>query len=380
MYSQNMKNTKFATPSRLNIKQIQEEKDQLSEHVCSNYFNFFPLPLIIINSYRQIIFCNNAFLEILGINDLGKYLGQRPGEVLGCIYSHIEKNGCGTSEYCRECGALHAVLESIGTNKKSQHECQLLISYNHEIIAKDFSVYSSPWTVEKNQYYVVTFLDIESEKRRRVLERIFFHDILNSAAGAKGVIDLLLDDVADIDKEMVSLAQAAIFGLIEEIKKQKQLLAVESREYTIAPITLQGSELLRLVASEYRNHPVARDKTINIDPTSCNIQVFSDYTLLRRVLINMTINALESTPRGGEVIIGLDRQNDSALFWVKNSQIIPDDIQLQIFKRSFSTKGKDRGLGTYSIKLLTENYLGGEVGFSSQEPDGTIFWIKLKIK
>lgn len=38
---------------------------------------------------------------------------------------------------------------------------------------------------------------------------------------------------------------------------------------------------------------------------------------------------------------------------------MPRTSQLQIFQRSFSTKGKGRGLGTYSIKLLTERYLKG---------------------
>jgi signal transduction histidine kinase len=56
---------------------------------------------------------------------------------------------------------------------------------------------------------------------------------------------------------------------------------------------------------------------------------------------------------------------------------MPESVRLQVFKRSFSTKGSDRGLGTYSIKLLTENYLGGEVGFASEEGNGTTFWVKL---
>ncbi|NCC06220.1 MAG: ATP-binding protein, partial [Proteobacteria bacterium] len=30
--------------------------------------------------------------------------------------------------------------------------------------------------------------------------------------------------------------------------------------------------------------------------------------------------------------------------------------------------------------LLTENYLGGEVGFSSEEGAGTTFWVKLPVR
>ncbi|MFQ5559388.1 MAG: sensor histidine kinase, partial [Nitrospinota bacterium] len=47
--------------------------------------------------------------------------------------------------------------------------------------------------------------------------------------------------------------------------------------------------------------------------------------------------------------------------------------QKQVFMRSFSTKGKNRGIGTYSMQLLSENYLQGRVYFSSSPEAGTDF-------
>ena len=47
--------------------------------------------------------------------------------------------------------------------------------------------------------------------------------------------------------------------------------------------------------------------------------------------------------------------------------VIPSrQVQLQIFSRSFSTKGPDRGLGTYRMCLLSERYLYGRVWFESK--------------
>ena len=80
--------TKCAPPERLNINEVQEERKKLSGHICSSYFDFFPLPLIVLNSHRQIVFSNKAFLDILGIADLGSFLGLRPGEAMGCTYAH----------------------------------------------------------------------------------------------------------------------------------------------------------------------------------------------------------------------------------------------------------------------------------------------------
>ena len=63
--------------------------------------------------------------------------------------------------------------------------------------------------------------------------------------------------------------------------------------------------------------------------------------------------------------------------WVHNLAVMPRSTQLQMFQRSFSTKGNDRGLGTYSIRLLTERYLKGEVSFTSDEAKGTTFILRL---
>jgi signal transduction histidine kinase len=57
---------------------------------------------------------------------------------------------------------------------------------------------------------------------------------------------------------------------------------------------------------------------------------------------------------------------------------MPEEIQLQVFQRSFSTKASSgRGIGTYSMKLLGEHYLGGKVAFTSREPEGTEFTVTL---
>lgn len=65
-------------------------------------------------------------------------------------------------------------------------------------------------------------------------------------------------------------------------------------------------------------------------------------------------------------------------FWVHNPGSIPAGLQSQIFHRSFTTKaGAGHGIGTYSVKLFGERYLGGRVGFTSDESAGTefTFWL-----
>lgn len=92
----------------------------------------------------------------------------------------------------------------------------------------------------------------------------------------------------------------------------------------------------------------------------------------------MIKNALEVNNDEEIITIGCRKLKDRNIeYWVKNSAYICEDIQDNIFKRAFSTKGNERGWGTYSMKLLGEKYLNGSVGFTSNEKQGTCFYIRI---
>ena len=98
------------------------------------------------------------------------------------------------------------------------------------------------------------------------------------------------------------------------------------------------------------------------------------------VLGNLTKNALEATEAGETVTLSAAEEGDDIAFTVHNPAVMPPDIQKQIFQRSFSTKGgTGRGIGTHSVKLLTERYLKGTVSFTSQESAGTEFCVTIPV-
>jgi sensor histidine kinase regulating citrate/malate metabolism len=93
----------------------------------------------------------------------------------------------------------------------------------------------------------------------------------------------------------------------------------------------------------------------------------------------MTKNALEASGKGATITLSCKLNGRNACFSVHNPGFIDDEVQQQLFNRSFSTKGKGRGLGTYSMKLFGEKYLGGKVGFTSSEWAGTEFFLELPV-
>ena len=223
---------------------------------------------------------------------------------------------------------------------------------------------------------MVIATDISDLKRRQILERIFFHDILNTAGGIQGLAELMISD-AEMSSELFPHLLSNAQKLVHEIQNQKLLLAAENRELACAFLPLSSVAQLESAATTYRHHEVGLGKTIAIDADSKNCTLFSDEAILQRVLGNLLKNALEASVDGGTVKLGTESKEGRVTFWCWNEGYIPRASQLQIFQRSYTTKGVGHGIGTYSVKLLTERYLGGEVSFTSSLELGTRFQVTL---
>ena len=369
--------TRFAPAERATPEEIREQSIFFSKpHYIKEFLDALPNIFLILNRQRQIVFANHALLDSIGKKTPEEIYGLRPGEVLHCIHADETDGGCGTSEFCRTCGAVNAILAAIG-GKKNAKECRIT---NQDGVSLDLRIWAAPFT-DKNEFISFVVEDISHEKRRRVLERIFFHDILNTVGGVRGLAELLKEeeDIREAE-ELVDMIQAGANTLIEEINAQKALSAAETGDLTVEPEEIHVNELLEEISGLYENHVVSKDRHIVIQPDTTDMVFTTDRMLVKRVLANMLKNALEASSTGGTVTLGAAAGKNALQLWAHNESHMPRTSQLQVFQRSFSTKGKGRGLGTYSIKLLTERYLKGSVSFTSTEADGTTFRISLPLQ
>lgn len=333
----------------------------------------------VIDNNRQIVYANNEFLSLLGLETLDPILGKRPGEAVSCIHAGEEPAGCGTSVACTYCGAVNAILESQKTGSKSTKECRISSAVDGKLISWNLNVTSSPITLSGNLYYIFTIRDISHEKRRSALERIFFHDLLNSASGLNGLLSILKNgSTPEETPELINLSEEASRDILDEILLHRQIRAAEDGDLQVKIEPVNSVKLLSSSVGKIRSHQEGRHKKVMLTANSADIDFETDKMLFQRVIINLIKNALEATPKGGTVVAGVEDNGDKIIFRVKNDGVIPIDVQMQLFQRSFSTKGQNRGIGTYSIKLLTENYLKGKVSFISNETEGTVFSIELK--
>ena len=371
--------SKFAPAERSSAEQIKASKDIIeSIGNLSEIFNSMTSIAAIIDKNRQIVYANTRFLNSLGFNSMEEVTGLRPGEIVNCIHHDAEPCGCGTSAACKYCGAVNAILESQKTNTFVENEARITSFSGNKIKNWDLKVSCSPLTLSNLQFYVFTIEDISSEKRKHNLERIFFHDVLNLAGGLNGLLTILKSNPSSPDsRELIHRSEETSRILIEEILMHRQLKSAENGDLVVHKEEVNTIEILRDAIQVIKFHSIAADKVILINENSAETIFDTDRSLLKRVLVNMLKNALEATASQGTVNCGCRAKGKLISFWVQNMSVITEDIQMQIFQRSFSTKGDGRGIGTYSIKLLVENYLNGKVSFVSNDKSGTIFTVEL---
>ncbi len=374
--------SKFAPPLRLSNDDIIKQYQSFTHAaLLKEVFNSLPVIIIILNDERQIVYSNEALIQHLGIKKISDIIGMRPGEVLHCIHSEKMEAGCGTSHECRFCGTGNILLESQSTKEPVSNESRITAQIDGETVAYDLQVTSKPFMHSDQWFYMLTIQDISDRKRRRALERIFFHDVTNTAFGLKGHVDFLIDtNNPETTHNSLPLLKTCSDSLVEEINSQMIIASAENNDLKPVPTEFIAVDTIKDVVYHMEKHYSALGKNIQCINRGETCVLYTDERLLKRVLINMLKNALEASEQGDTITLGCRLQNNEIEFTVNNPGHISEEVRSQIFQRSFSTKGTGRGLGTYSMKLLTEKYLNGRISFSSEESSGITFSISLPLK
>ncbi|PLY02092.1 MAG: hypothetical protein C0623_04360 [Desulfuromonas sp.] len=333
-----------------------------------------PSLLAVLNSDRQIIYANKSLIEMLEFDGEEALLGLRPGDVFDCVNAYDSESGCGLGELCRSCGALVAIVSETRTTE----ECRMTRLRESMIQAHELEVTTTPFVYVGETFTIFSVVDKSSEHRRQMLERIFFNDIMNVVGSIKGFAELLeTRDYQDKEKIYFQIREAAE-QVIGEVEAQRMLSDAEHERLELKQELCSSRDLLERIVRLYENHKTATRRHLTINASAVNEYLLTDQSILLRILGNMVVNAFEAIPPDESVILDCQADGKALVFSVHNPGAIPEEVRPEIFRRTYSTKGTGRGLGTYSMRLLS-NYLSGEVEFESSRSTGTLFRISLPV-
>ena len=215
----------YASPEREDELKLKEQLTLLKSlpHL-QEFVDALPYPVTVLNSKRQVVFSNKSLIDKLDVTDFSHFPGQRPGEVLNCIHAKECEGGCGTSSHCNICGAVNTILKSQSENKKITDDCRIIAKNTDGNLFYNFEVTASPFFVKDEQFIIFSLQDNSVLKQKEVLEKIFFHDILNTAANINGLSELL-STAEDPEKQQLflKLINKVSVELIDEINGQRQI-------------------------------------------------------------------------------------------------------------------------------------------------------------
>lgn len=165
-----------------------------------------------------------------------------------------------------------------------------------------------------------------------------------------------------------------------------QLAQLDSGEFPLRSESLNLPVLVEQLIEENRERAMAQRVTVFAHYSSPSLVVESDRAQLRQVIANLLNNAIQYTPCGGEVRIGVEKMQQGIQIQVEDSGMGISEQELpRIFERFYrvdkarSKHGDDlagggSGLGLAIVKQIVKT-LGGTVSVTSVPNEGSCFTV-----
>ncbi len=226
---------------------------------------------------------------------------------------------------------------------------------------------------------------IQSHKMRAVgtLTAGIAHELNNPLNNITITAHMLLEDyntLSDDDrKEMIT-------DIVDEANRSKKIVgnlldfARESSSH-MEPLNLK--DLLQKTIDLAANQIKIEGIKIEIHATENLPKVHGDSQQLIQVFLNLIINAINASPKGGRIqimVLPADEPNYVAVKIIDSGSGIPEHILPSIFDPFFTTKDKGKGTGlglSVSQGIITKH--GGRILVNSKEGYGTTFTVLLPV-
>jgi anti-sigma regulatory factor (Ser/Thr protein kinase) len=328
--------------------------------------------VFVIDEQLRILHANKAFLAAFGGLSLESVVGRTLGEITDCRHAEGGRR-CGGTAACKNCGWFQAV-ETSGQEGAGDQECRILMRNGG---ALDFAVAVRRSGV--GVFRLCCLKDLFAQKRLRVLERSFFHDVTNLAAGIRGLCELAEDPNSGQGAELYPLIFDSARKMVDEIERLRTLRVAENGDLRLFRTQVSPVAVLRAVVERFSEDAAARRVEAVIDERAAPDVFETDKDVLTLILGELSRNAIEASSRGNRVTLACVVEGGQVLFTVHNEAVLDESVRAHVFERSFTTRGSGRGVGAYRAKLLAERYLKGAVEFVSQAPQGTTFIVRLPL-
>jgi PAS domain S-box-containing protein len=154
--------------------------------------------------------------------------------------------------------------------------------------------------------------------------------------------------------------------IVSDLQQYARPFELEAVETPLFPFVSDVLSSLPIPSGVRVSVLIERETFVGLDPG-----------LMRRVISNLVLNAVQAMPKGGEVTISASRTNQSVLLSVQDTGAgITQEDMSNLFRPFFTRKAQGQGLGLAVAKRIVEAH-GGRIDVNSQVGEGSTFTITL---
>jgi two-component system, OmpR family, phosphate regulon sensor histidine kinase PhoR len=247
---------------------------------------------------------------------------------------------------------------------------------------------------------VLSLHDVTALRRMERVRRDFVanigHELRTPLTSVKLLAETLVSGAVDdpeTAREFVTQIEREADHLAQLVDELLDLSAIESGQTSLVLDRLDPEDLVRECVQRIR--PVAERRDIRVRHLEAQgdavaVRVAGDPGRIGQALVNLAHNAVKYSHHGGEVRIGWEPGPDAVRFTVSDDGVgVPASHQQRIFERFYKVDrsrvrsddpplGGSAGLGLAIVRHIAEAH-GGRVGVTSEEGEGSTFWIEIPI-
>jgi PAS domain S-box-containing protein len=214
------------------------------------------------------------------------------------------------------------------------------------------------------------------------------HEIRTPLNGIIGFGEIIANEQLSVKEknQFLTVVQESSERLIQTIDDYLDISMLVTGNQEINAKNFKIVSLIEDVVEEFALHGKAKNIAVveEIPPELRQMSLHSDSDLIRKVLNHLIANSLKFTETG-RVVIGLNRENGSCRFYVRDTGIgIAEEATKYVFEsfmqEDFSSTRmyEGSGLGLSIVKGIV-TLLGGEVLLHSVKGEGTTFYFTIPL-
>ena len=203
------------------------------------------------------------------------------------------------------------------------------------------------------------------------------HDLRNPLQAMKGAVYLVKRLTAS-EKAEDKKGAIDLLNTLDDTVGYMDKIVSDLQDYS-RPVgaDLVGTSLPDLVRASVAGVKIPGNIRVTEDFQDGVSNLMLDPVLLRRVLTNLLMNAVQAMPDGGHLTISARDVQDMIVVTVQDTGLgIPAENLAEVFNPFFTTKAQGQGLGLAVCKRLIEAQ-GGTIEVASEVRKGTAFTLKI---